>query len=276
MTLYRPRSTEITRDELARFFANFTEECRAVEFSSSEAGKLEDVKILGRLLHPRMRGFYLYHFYQPITLAVRRFFGASRCPRILEIGCGSGSTSILFALLGARVVGLDVDADMISACQKRKRLYEDHFGSLPLEFVRGDALALDGDRRDGFDGVHALFSFNDMRPTSRLLPSLGRSLNPGGSLVITDGSQQSVVNRTFRPRDVLTPRQLGEALQRCGFDSLETSFRCIVPPRVFALMPATELWVRLERVLGRAGVLPWLASSYTVMARRAPRPAESP
>lgn len=43
---------------------------------------------------------------------------------ILDAGCGCGSDSLLFAVVGAKVMALDLSADKIEIAQKRKRYYE--------------------------------------------------------------------------------------------------------------------------------------------------------
>ena len=268
MRLFRPSCAELTLDDVQRYLLNFLEEWQAFPLNSAERAVLSDVKILGRLLNPRTRGFFLYHFCQPVRRAVDAFFAVNSHPRVLELGCGSGSISLLFALIGAEVIGVDLDPVMISACRRRQLFYEGQYGRLPVTFVEADAFEFLSEDSRSFDAIHLLFSFNTIQPSTRLLNLISGVLAPGGRLVITDGSQQGLVNRLLRRRDVLAPMQLRAELAGCGLDLADFYFGCITAPFLFPLLPG-NLWRNAESSLAAMRLLPWIASSYTVVARRA-------
>lgn len=268
MELFRPEGPkDFSVADVERHFANSLIEWRSVPFSDAERNLLESV-MLRELLDTRMRPFFLYHFGPLIEKAVSVFFRNCTKPCILELGCGSGSTSILFALLGAKVVGIDLETDLISACEKRRAFYERHFGSLDLLFCRANALEFQYQRVGPVDGIYSLFAFNTMQPSAKLLARVLPTLKPGGNLVVTDGNRQSLYNRLFRPRGVLTPRQMESELIAHGCRVVETLFDCVVPPAVCRIRPAFQVALKLERLLKRLGVMPWLGLSYTIVAER--------
>ena len=60
-------------------------------------------------------------------------------PVVLDAGCGFGSESFLFAMLGARVIALDVSAEQIAIAEKRKPYYEACLEKpLAIDFVVAD------------------------------------------------------------------------------------------------------------------------------------------
>jgi len=268
MELFRPESPQgFSVVDVERYFANSSIEWRKIPFSDSERNLLESV-MLREFLDTRTRPFFLYHFGPLIEKAVSVFFRHGTRPCILELGCGSGSVSILFALLGAKVVGIDLEADLISACEKRRAFYERHFGSLDLLFCRANAFEFQYSRVGPVDGIYSLFAFNTMQPSAKLLARVLPALKPGGKLVVSDGNRQSLYNRLFRPRRVLTPHQMESELIANGCRVVETLFDCVVPPAACRIRPAFQVGLKLEGLLKRVGVMPWLGVSYTIVAER--------
>ena len=202
-------------------------------------------------------------------------------PLILDLGCGSGTGSILFALLGARVIGLDLDPALIAACRKRQEFYEAQFGPLSLRFEEADALSFNYAALAPIDAVYSLFAFNLIHPASALLSRLLPALAPGGRIVISDGNRSSFYNRLFRSRAAFTPKELRRALLSCVCGSradrtvrtdrpglaVSESFHCLVPP----LFTRRRFWFAcgrtLERILDRLGLARWFGLSYTMIAQ---------
>ena len=60
--------------------------------------------------------------------------------RILDLGCGDGTTAIPLAQLGAEVVGIDIAQNLVDAGNKRAA----EMGLAKLTFQEGDACNLQG------------------------------------------------------------------------------------------------------------------------------------
>lgn len=267
LALFRPVSADCSMSDVGRYLLNFLNEWEQVEFDAAERAALSHVKILGRLLEPRTRAFFLYHFDPPIQRALRVLFARDPRPRILELGSGSGNFSILCALLGADVIGVDIDALMVSASNKRKLAYEEAFGPLRLKFVQADAFQFLSESPGEFDGVHFLSSFNNMQPSHRLLALVSQVLSNTGTIIITDLNRQSIPNRLFRRRDVLRPRAVEADLHSLGVTSSKLEYGCVTAPPVFSLLPE-RAWFRAERLLSSIQIMAWMAISYTLVATR--------
>jgi SAM-dependent methyltransferase len=267
LTLFRPVGKDCSISDIGHYFLNFLTEWEQVQFDAAERAALSHVKILGRLLDPGTRDFFLYHFGPPVQRALRVFFARNPRPRILELGSGSGNFSILCALLGAEVVGVDLDPVMVAAGNKRKLAYEEAFGLLGLRFIQADAFKFLSESAGEFDGVHLLFSFNNIQPSRRLLALVSRALSGMGTVIITDGSQQSIVNRLFRRRNVLWPRAVEADLHSHGVTSTRLEYGCVTAPSIFSLLPE-RMWYRTEQLLSSMQIMAWVASSYTLVATR--------
>jgi SAM-dependent methyltransferase len=84
---------------------------------------------------------------------------------VLDVGCGSGRNSIVFAKAGARrVVGIDFAENMISLAQRYKR---SHGVETKCDFIKADALSYQF--QEEFDCVVALGVFDYIADPRELL-----------------------------------------------------------------------------------------------------------
>lgn len=267
-TLFKPSNpADFTEEDAIRFFANFSIEREQLAFTPEETRLLLGV-MQKKQLDPRTRPFFNYHFAPLAVQAVRSFFGLQAKPTILELGCGSGNSALLFALLGARVIGLDLDPVLIGACAKRQAHYESLFGPLDLRFQAANAFDLDFGKLAPVDGIYSLFAFNTMQPSRELLARLWPALRPGGLFLVSDGNQDSLYNVLLRSRPCLRPAELGAALIALGCDRPSLSFHCMIAPAVARVPWAFARAQWLEAVVRRLGLMQRAGVSYTIEAKK--------
>ncbi|MFI0940202.1 demethylmenaquinone methyltransferase [Streptomyces sp. NPDC021020] len=117
--------------------------------------------------------------------------------RVLDLGAGTGTSSLPFAAAGATVVPCDFSLGMLREGKKRHP-------ELPL--TAGDATRLPF--ADGvFDAVTISFALRNVQETDAALREMRRVVRPGGRLVICEFSQP-----TFRPFATVYTEYLMRAL----------------------------------------------------------------
>ena len=164
---------------------------------------------------------------------------------VLDVACGTGDLAGLFSHAGAgRVVGLDFCEEMLAEARRK-------FARRPIEWVRGDAMALpmpDGE----LDVVSIAFGIRNVADPARALGEFRRVLRPGGRVVVLEFTRprgrviaaavrwylDSVMPRTaaalardregaydYLQRSVtgfLTAEKLADAIRQAGFEDVTT------------------------------------------------------
>lgn len=98
--------------------------------------------------------------------------------RILDVACGTGTSTAALAKGGALVIGVDFSAGMIAEAVKRHP---------KLEFLEADATRLPfGD--DEFDAVTISFGLRNIADPHAALAEFYRVLRPGGRVVVCEFS----------------------------------------------------------------------------------------
>jgi len=99
--------------------------------------------------------------------------------RVLDLGCGDGTTAVPLARAGADVVGIDIARNLVEAGNKRAK----EAGLSRLKFQEGDACNLDGVHDQSFDLVLSMFGamfapkpFDVAKETVRVTKRGGRIL----------------------------------------------------------------------------------------------------
>ena len=98
---------------------------------------------------------------------------------VLDVACGTGDLAGAFDRAGAaRVVGLDFTPEMLAEARRK-------FAASPIEWVRGDAMALPF-RPGSFDVVSIAFGLRNVVDSGGALREFHRVLRPGGRLAVLE------------------------------------------------------------------------------------------
>src|ERR1700752_1354991 len=85
--------------------------------------------------------------------ALVKGLGITRGMKVLDLGCGDGTTALPEAKLGAEVLGVDIARNLVEAGNKRAKEH----GLTNLRFQLGDACNLQELKERTFDRVVSIF-----------------------------------------------------------------------------------------------------------------------
>jgi ubiquinone/menaquinone biosynthesis C-methylase UbiE len=100
--------------------------------------------------------------------------------RVLDLGCGDGTTALPLARLGAEVVGIDIARNLVEAGNKRAAAA----GLARLKFQEGDASDLHGVGDDSFDLTISIFGAMFAPRPFDVAREMVRVTKPGGRIVM--------------------------------------------------------------------------------------------
>lgn len=154
----------VSQNDVFRYLQNLELESDQSLFTQNEL-LLQDA-LYGKFLDESCRPFFLYHFLPLWVNSVQTLFRKSVNPTVIELGCGTGTSSLLFAMLGAKVIGIEMNTDLVGICNKRKHFYERHVSALSAEFYQANTFEFPFEKYVPVNAFFSLFAFNtDFRGT---------------------------------------------------------------------------------------------------------------
>jgi len=106
--------------------------------------------------------------------------GINKGMKVLDLGCGDGTTAIPEAQHGAEVLGIDIASNLVAAGNKRAAA-----AGLPnCTFREGDACHLDGIPDHSFDRVVSIFGAMFAPKPFEVAKEMVRVTKPGGQIVM--------------------------------------------------------------------------------------------
>lgn len=109
-----------------------------------------------------------------------RKLGVTKEMKVLDLGCGDGTTALPAAKLGADVLGVDIAANLVAAGNKRAA----EQGLKNLRFQEGDACDLKDLNDRSFDLVVSIFGAMFAPKPVDVAKSMVRVTKPGGRIVM--------------------------------------------------------------------------------------------
>ena len=100
--------------------------------------------------------------------------------KILDLGCGDGTTALPAAERGAEVTGVDIASNLVAAGQRRAQ----QAGLTNITFEEGDAGNLEGIDDDRFDRVISIFGAMFAPNPDKVAGEMVRVTKPGGTIVM--------------------------------------------------------------------------------------------
>ena len=123
--------------------------------------------------------------------------------KVLDLGCGDGTTAVPMARLGAEVLGIDIARNLVDAGNRRAALA----GLTMLKFQEGDASALQGVANHSFDLVLSMFGAMFAPRPFDVANEMVRVTKPGGRIVMGNWipNDPTFVSQLLRISSAFTP-----------------------------------------------------------------------
>ncbi|MCD6361185.1 MAG: class I SAM-dependent methyltransferase [Armatimonadetes bacterium] len=264
-------SKKLQKDDVFRYLQNLELEIEQGLFTENEILLLLQDALYGRFLYNSRRPFFLYHFLPLWMNSVQTLFRDCPNPKIIELGCGTGTSSLLFAILGARVIGVELNVDLVEICNKRKRFYERYVGDLKAEFYQANTFDFPFEEHAPVDSFFSLFAFNLMKPADLLLARMMPALKKGGHIMIIDGNVNNIYSHIIPSRrrpGVLSPPMMKRELERLGCRVVKLETHCGIPPLIFRSAITRDMAFKMEDFIRVIGLHRFFGVSYTIVAEK--------
>jgi ubiquinone/menaquinone biosynthesis C-methylase UbiE len=123
--------------------------------------------------------------------------------RVLDLGCGDGTTAVPLARLGAEVVGIDIAKNLVDAGNKRAAAE----GLNRLKFQEGDACNLEGVGDHSFDLTLSVFGAMFAPKPFDVAKEMVRVTKPGGRIVMGNWipNDPTFVSQVLKISSAFTP-----------------------------------------------------------------------
>lgn len=259
----------ISNECIRKWYDNILIELEAGFLTQDEQRYLADYYHKAGLLRIWRRNYFYYHFTISLTKIINHFLSNKFPCRILDLGCGVGTQSLFFALLGGEVIGLDKNEKALSIFERRKVYYEQYAGrELKIQMHCSDALSFNYKSISPIDYIYSMFAFSYMPQTSMLITKFTQSCTMDSSLLIQDTNFCSFRYKIVKPRwisEVLCPKEIVSELQSNNWEIIKQSGAGSIHPIFWYIFSNKVLHAidgKLSSTLGLFSV------SYLILAKK--------
>ena len=217
---------------------------------------------------------------------------------ILDTGAGYGTESLLFALLGKRVVGVELVPERAALAESRVPFYQSvSNAAMSIRFENANIFRF-LEKAEQFDVIWAMEAISHIYPPESFFRVAFHKLKPGGRLIVSDpnrlnplawlrsvrirGSVSHAPHKKFRDPETGMPIDYGQEqifsvfqlkliLASVGFSVTRTyvsGFLCtsLLPRAVVSSKIGYMLLARLQQLAMSTPVIRGLGSIYTIVA----------
>lgn len=206
-----------------KFYSTLLSEVEQAGYNSQEISLLGNTRrYYGRYLNPSLRNYFIQTVIPHIADAIS-YFRLMERPNlnILDLGCGLGIQSLIFASFGAKVVGVDIREEAISLCKKRKAYYEKELKvDLDLEFHHCD-FRLSHQRYFNirFDCLFSMSAFSYITPLEKTVKLISYLLKDDAKIFLYEENATFLVSYFKRREIIPSPKTTANAFRKEKFDT---------------------------------------------------------
>lgn len=130
---------------------------------------------------------YIEECYSRQTKEVSQIVRKRKGACVLEVGCGCGTESLWFGLLGASVIGTDIRKDRLEVAEERLNFMRNNYPfRMDVQFNLSNFFEMDDVPM--FDIIWMEQAFHHIEPRENLPYKLNKILKPGGYIVISEAN----------------------------------------------------------------------------------------
>ena len=129
--------------------------------------------------------------------------GIAKGQRVLDLGCGDGTTALPAARAGAEVLGVDIAANLVAAGNRRAK----EAGLTNVRFEEGDATNLNGIPDGSFEVLLSMFGAMFAPRPGDVAKEMVRVTRPGGRIVMGNwiANDPTLVAQVLKISSAYTP-----------------------------------------------------------------------
>jgi len=171
-------------DDIWRFYRNAYLEPDLFGLQEADVARLFDYYCgYGNL--DRNPAYFRHQFCVPMRRAIEAAFAPTARPRLLDLCCGVGTPSLLFALLGATVTAVDFDLGQLATLKRRIAGYAEAIGrGLHIDLRQTDLKSTPFADFGRFDVIYSHFGVDQLDNADGILRRAADALRPGGRLIL--------------------------------------------------------------------------------------------
>jgi 2-polyprenyl-3-methyl-5-hydroxy-6-metoxy-1,4-benzoquinol methylase len=175
---------------IENLYAMILDEIAQPQYDDGDIALFKDpIYYYGRYLEPRTREYAIRNLVSSVSTAISYLkIGEAAPVSVVDLGCGLGMQSIIFASLGAEVLGVDLSDQCIGLCRKRKSYFEARLRRpLNMEFLQADFRALNPNSIGRkFDTLFSMSAFAYIQPLKDTVAKISELLNSDGRVFLWD------------------------------------------------------------------------------------------
>ncbi len=258
MQLFIPAEPQkIDEAIVTKWYENLFIELQEAGYSALITKLLSDpIDYYGLFLNKTTGSYYKHHFIRFIADCLKFIFSYNHHPRVLDIGCGCGSQSLLMAFLGAEVVGVDISPIAIKVCKERQKFYEKRLGKeIPVHFIQGDILDQEKEGLGNFDGVYSLFAWEHVEPQEKLIQVVSNMLTPGGRLALQNTNNSMWLKKILHQKSTINVNELVNLLSLYNIKCIKTGGTIALPKTLWIIPGLGKLLKPIDEILSKIHLL---------------------